>query len=404
MVTLLVLPSIVHYQKSVEGMSPQRFIDVVFEEIMRSLPLFVAPKFTDLNNDDKFYRLSANACMQKNKIQDALDYSFKMSEQNKANSLQIQANCFMSLNRITDALSSFIGLKRFVKDFKEINKHIWRLATHLSRKDLLSLLMKVEGLCENNNQARHDTYDILVHLLKDDEPLRISRCNATLTILGSCRQDSLYKKYNITKIKNELSYPHYSKEVLQVIKYCKFDNLKPEETMIFRTPIMKNKLIYKNPFVSELEKSDVIIIEIASRKFYKYEDFYVHHILHDEPHYNRNKIKIETGCLTDEDIIRDMDEICDILSDKHIIFVGHLVTRESGERYKLLKLIQNYCGHKNIPFIDPMHELLQKKRLSIREVIADHDTVFAHYTEKGHHEILQVYETFITKTLNEKIF
>ena len=53
-----------------------------------------------------------------------------------------------------------------------------------------------------------------------------------ITILGSCRQDSLYKKYKITSIKNNLSYPHYTKEVLQVIKYCLFDNLSPEQTMI----------------------------------------------------------------------------------------------------------------------------------------------------------------------------
>lgn len=35
--------------------------------------------------------------------------------------------------------------------------------------------------------------------------------NPIITILGSCRQDSLYKKYKITSIKNHLSYPHYSK-------------------------------------------------------------------------------------------------------------------------------------------------------------------------------------------------
>ena len=66
-----------------------------------------------------------------------------------------------------------------------------------------------------------------------------------ITILGSCRQDSLYKKYRITSIKNNLSYPHYSKEVLQVLNYCMFDNLKPAETMIFRTPILRN-IPYKN--------------------------------------------------------------------------------------------------------------------------------------------------------------
>ena len=82
-----------------------------------------------------------------------------------------------------------------------------------------------------------------------------------ITILGSCRQDSLYKKYNITSIKNGLSYPHYSKEVLQVIKYCINDDLKPEETMIFRTPILRNSPYKTNIFLHEIEKSDSVSLE-----------------------------------------------------------------------------------------------------------------------------------------------
>jgi len=42
-----------------------------------------------------------------------------------------------------------------------------------------------------------------------------------ITILGSCRQDSLYNYYNITNIKNNLTYPHYSKEIVQAIEFCK---------------------------------------------------------------------------------------------------------------------------------------------------------------------------------------
>ena len=91
----------------------------------------------------------------------------------------------------------------------------------------------------------------------------------TITILGSCRQDSLYKKYNITSIKEGLSYPHYTKEILQVLNYCMFDNLKPEETIIFRTPAINKKIIQNNPFSNDIKNSDVIFIEIASRKYYK---------------------------------------------------------------------------------------------------------------------------------------
>ena len=42
-----------------------------------------------------------------------------------------------------------------------------------------------------------------------------------ITILGSCRQESLYKNYNITSIQKNISYPHYTKEIIQAIEYCK---------------------------------------------------------------------------------------------------------------------------------------------------------------------------------------
>ena len=46
-----------------------------------------------------------------------------------------------------------------------------------------------------------------------------------ITILGSCIQHSLKNKYNITDIQEKLSYPHYTKEILEVIKYCKYNHI-----------------------------------------------------------------------------------------------------------------------------------------------------------------------------------
>ena len=217
--------------------------------------------------------------------------------------------------------------------------------------------------------------------------------NPIITILGSCRQDSLYKKYNITSVKNNLSYPHYTKEVLQVIKYCLFDNLSPEQTMIFRTPILNNLPIKKNPFLNEIEKSNVIFIEISSKKYYKYKELYTHHILYDDNKYNKNKNDIETGTLTDKEIIDDLREIMTLLHGKKIIFVGHLVTKKEGERYNLFTLIKDFCLKNKILFIDPMKELLEKE-LTIDEIIEDQNTHFAHYTQKGHEEILKIYEKY----------
>ena len=215
----------------------------------------------------------------------------------------------------------------------------------------------------------------------------------TITILGSCRQESLCScnKYNITSIKEDLSYPHYTKEILQVLNYCMFDNLIPQETIIFRSPAIKKEIIQINPFLNDIKNSDIIFIEIASRKYYKYKNLYTHHILYDAPEYNILKDEIEFGNLTDNEIIEDLNKIIYLLKDKKIIIVGHLVTRKNGIRYELLNLIKNYCSQNNVPFIDPVTELL-KKTLPLNDLIS---TDNQHYTEKGHKEILTIYTNFI---------
>ena len=215
----------------------------------------------------------------------------------------------------------------------------------------------------------------------------------TITILGSCRQESLCScnEYNITSIKEDLSYPHYTKEILQVLNYCMFDNLTPQETIIFRTPAIKKELIQINPFLNDIKNSNIIFIEIASRKYYKYKNLYTHHILYDAAEYNIFKNEIEFGNLTDNEIIEDLNKIIDLLKDKKIIIVGHLVTKKIGIRYDLLNLLKNYCMQNNISFIDPVYELL-KKNLPIHDLIAPD---YQHYTEKGHKEIYIVYKKFI---------
>jgi hypothetical protein len=53
-----------------------------------------------------------------------------------------------------------------------------------------------------------------------------------ITIFGSCRQDSLYNKYNVNRIKNDISYTHSTKEILEVIKFCKHGNMTPKKHYI----------------------------------------------------------------------------------------------------------------------------------------------------------------------------
>ena len=158
-----------------------------------------------------------------------------------------------------------------------------------------------------------------------------------ITILGSCRQDSItYKNYEITKIKEEISYPHYTKEVLEIIQFIKNDTITPEETIhTFRTPILNKTPIYSSNYKNDLETSDIFVVEIASKIKYKYNNKFVHHILYDNLTYKNDIIKTTQ---TDEEIEEDIINIVEQLGKNKIIFVGHIVTFDTGERYNLLKL------------------------------------------------------------------
>ena len=212
----------------------------------------------------------------------------------------------------------------------------------------------------------------------------------TITILGSCRQDSLYNKYNVTSIKNNISYPHYTKEILQVINWCLFNNVSEKDTITtFRSSIISNRALRWNTHIyNEFVKSDIFIIEIASRISYFYNNKYVHHILYDDPNYKKNNVIVRD--LTDTEIINDIKEIITLIK-KPIIIVGHIVTIQTGKRYELSKLISNTCKELNIPFIDPVEEIIKRGHNILDLVNPD----LKHYNDLGHRVILDIYDNYI---------
>lgn len=221
-----------------------------------------------------------------------------------------------------------------------------------------------------------------------------------ITILGSCRQDSLYKNYNITSIKNNVSYPHYTKEMLQVINFCLKNNIPEEQTKcVFRSAILNNSIIkWSNKLKNEILNTNIFIIEIASRISYLYNNNYVHHILYDKIEYNKYNDNILVRDLTDIEIENDIEDICKILK-KPIIIVGHIVTKLSGKRYELLCLLENICIAKNLLFINPVKEIT-KKGYNILDLVDTNEKHFNHYNDKGHDIIQIIYNDFIKKILN----
>ena len=214
-----------------------------------------------------------------------------------------------------------------------------------------------------------------------------------ITILGSCRQHSLKNKFNITDIQEELSYPHYTKEIIEVIHFCKYNHIIPDETInIFRTPILNKTPPNFEKINSQFNSSNLFILEISSKIKYKYKNYYVHHIATDEQYNttNKNEIKIEIQDKNEieEDILKIKNEL-----NKPLIIVSHLVTRNYGERFILASWLEEICLKYKIPFINPVKEL-QNKNINIDDLFLEENTL-AYYNNKGHNEIFLIYDEFI---------
>lgn len=214
-----------------------------------------------------------------------------------------------------------------------------------------------------------------------------------VTILGSCRQDSLYNYYNITNIKNNLTYPHYSKEIVQAIEFCKGISTIPHTltSSIFRSGILGRSPIYASQFTDEFNTSDFFVIEIASRISYEYKGFYAHHILTESQYGCHDRSTILIRDLTDEEIEADLLRMKELLSPKPFIIVTHICTRPSGKRYELVQLLRRLCTKHNIPLFDPCEETKEYPP----DILYMKEDTLAHYTQEGHTIIGKKYNSFI---------
>ena len=219
-----------------------------------------------------------------------------------------------------------------------------------------------------------------------------------ITILGSCRQDSLKDHYDVTSIQERLTYPHYTKEIIQTIEYCKgiskFDNKLTKYG--FRTGILdKKEILYQKELQEEFQSTDLFVVEIASRISYEWNSMYVHHILAEEQYGFHDILNISQRDLSDEEIEYDILKMKEYLFPKKFIIVSHIATRKSGKRYELVNLLESICYKHNIPFINPAQEISNLPDLY------ENDTAF-HYTRRGHEEICKVYNRHIQSVFNKK--
>jgi len=211
-----------------------------------------------------------------------------------------------------------------------------------------------------------------------------------ITILGSCRQHSVIHDFETSQIHQILTYPHYSKEIIQTIEFCQTGNMMPEDTLYtFRTCLLYDIPIFFSKELYDEFNADVYLVEIASKIEYVCNNKYVHHIAEDNVKYKDNVTK---QIQTKDELEKDVIKINDLLNKKCII-ISHLVTRDTGERYVLKCWLEEICNKHNILFIDPIKEL--SKEYNVNDLF-ENDQMF-HYNENGEKAILKIYKDFINK-------
>jgi len=205
-----------------------------------------------------------------------------------------------------------------------------------------------------------------------------------ITILGSCRQTPIKEYFNTSSILDNLNYPHYSKEILQQIKYLKYKNISNSDTKYcFRNGLLTNCMSeitdekYKK-LNEEFNNTTIFLVEIASRITYRWKNLYLHHIAEEDKYCFAFKNEILKKDSTDEEIEDDIVQIRNELYPKKFIIISHFATYESGKRYELIKLLKNICHKYNILFID-QSDIIKMYDNSILL----NEPILAHYTHDG---------------------
>lgn len=253
---------------------------------------------------------------------------------------------------------------------------------------VFSLYRKITKMLQNVLQARNSySYNRSTRKIK-------------VSVFGSCRQDSIYKIFNVTNLRDGLTYPHYTKEIIQAIIYVKSGgNTSPRNRLAFRNLQIGVPLDSTYKLRKQFDKTDIFIVEIASRISYESGGDYLHHVLYDDIDL-RKKLKFETQMTkrvqSDREISEDMRDIVKLLEPKPVIFVTHFCSRDTGSRSDLRKLIISEAAKINCKSFDPS-ELL--RNYSLDELVID-EPVISHFSEFGHRVLAGRYQLLILDELS----
>ncbi len=228
--------------------------------------------------------------------------------------------------------------------------------------------------------------------------------NNNVVMLGSCR---LTLK-NANDIKDELTYTHSTKDVIQLIEFLREGKTYPEpyNKLCYRNPLTihsKGTITHNNKYKDLLDNANVVFIEICSRKLYRHNGYYLYslyltHKRHKKLVPKTIKDTIEFIEQTDEEIEQDILKIIELLSNKKIILVTHCQYNDEegktlAKRDELIELLNAIGLRHNIPVINPINTF---KDCAKQSRYLKNST---HYKPYGNRKIRDTYRKYLQKVL-----
>ena len=207
-----------------------------------------------------------------------------------------------------------------------------------------------------------------------------------ITNLSAGTNMNILKDYYKTSINIRLTTPETTKEVLQIIKYCKglpFDNNLTK--YCFKAGIdSDNEIPCKTELQKEFEDTDLFIVEISNRTVYTWNTHVVHKSL-----YAKMPLNVETYNLTNEEIEADILQIKQLIYPKKL-----LISQFLEDKSDLTSYVEEVCMRHDIPFV---------KRPDIRIIpINMNDTLDTDYDYKEYILFNQIYKNKIDSIFNVK--
>lgn len=211
---------------------------------------------------------------------------------------------------------------------------------------------------------------------------------SVVTIFGSCRQDSLYERFAVTRIREELTYTHYIEETIQAVKYCAETDSKDKLGFgAFRVDLLGRKRPSKRNLNRDFRRTDVFVVEIASLLEYTNGEHYFHHEAYDSLKNNidtrvmgeiESNIKVNKSDLNQT--FEKLDNLFKLLPKEKTVLVSHISTKKDTDRSNLNEMVKNYAEKNGIEYFDPS-EILEIWPL---DIVCEIEPVISHFTKTGH--------------------